>query len=67
MKDTHYWERRRKNNEAAKRSRDARRAKVSLPIPAEGIVATEQLQLVFQLNTDFATFNAFKQFCVGTH
>lgn len=27
MKDQAYWERRRKNNEAAKRSRDARRAK----------------------------------------
>lgn len=27
LKDTAYWERRRKNNEAAKRSRDARRAK----------------------------------------
>ncbi|RWS28075.1 protein giant-like protein [Leptotrombidium deliense] len=27
MKDDAYWERRRKNNEAAKRSRDARRAK----------------------------------------
>jgi bZIP factor len=26
-KDNAYWERRRKNNEAAKRSRDARRAK----------------------------------------
>ena len=26
-KDSAYWERRRKNNEAAKRSRDARRAK----------------------------------------
>ena len=27
QKDEAYWERRRKNNEAAKRSRDARRAK----------------------------------------
>ena len=27
LKDDSYWERRRKNNEAAKRSRDTRRAK----------------------------------------
>jgi len=48
-KDGHYWERRRKNNEAAKRSRDARRAKEEEVALRASILEQENRQLRVEL------------------
>ena len=45
MKDSAYWERRRKNNEAAKRSRDARRAKEDEIAIRAALLEQENLRL----------------------
>jgi bZIP factor len=44
-KDGAYWERRRKNNEAAKRSRDARRAKEDEIAIRAALLEQENLKL----------------------
>ncbi|CAG7726606.1 unnamed protein product [Allacma fusca] len=49
MKDEAYWERRRKNNEAAKRSRDARRAKEDEIAIRAAFLEQENLKLRFEL------------------
>jgi len=57
LKDEAYWERRRKNNEAAKRSRDARRAKESEVAIRAAFLEQENLQLrveVAALKTEVA-------------
>jgi len=48
-RDTHYWERRRKNNEAAKRSRDARRAKEEEVALRASVLEQENRQLRVEL------------------
>lgn len=45
QKDDAYWERRRKNNEAAKRSRDARRAKEDEIAIRAALLEQENLKL----------------------
>lgn len=57
LKDDAYWERRRKNNEAAKRSRDARRAKENEIAIRAAFLEQENLQLrveVAALKTEVA-------------
>lgn len=49
IKDEAYWERRRKNNEAAKRSRDARRAKEDEIAIRAAFLEQENLKLRFEL------------------
>jgi bZIP factor len=49
MKDEAYWERRRKNNEAAKRSRDARRAKEDEIAIRASFLEQENLKLHFEV------------------
>ena len=49
IKDDAYWERRRKNNEAAKRSRDARRAKEDEIAIRAAFLEQENLKLRFEL------------------
>ncbi|OXA59494.1 protein giant [Folsomia candida] len=49
MKDEAYWERRRKNNEAAKRSRDARRAKEDEIAIRAAFLEQENLKLRFEV------------------
>ena len=54
-KDAAYWERRRKNNEAAKRSRDARRLKENEVAVRASYLEQENIQLkmeVVQLRTE---------------
>ncbi len=51
MKDEAYWERRRKNNEAAKRSRDARRAKEDEIAIRAAFLEQENLKLRCELST----------------
>lgn len=48
-KDQAYWERRRKNNEAAKKSRDARRAKEDEIAIRAAFLERENLQLRLEL------------------
>jgi len=48
-KDSSYWERRRKNNEAAKRSRDARRAKEDELAIRAAFLEQENVQLKCEL------------------
>ncbi|XP_078038750.1 LOW QUALITY PROTEIN: transcription factor giant [Augochlora pura] len=48
-KDAAYWERRRKNNEAAKRSRDARRAKEDEIAIRAAFLEQENMKLKFEL------------------
>lgn len=48
-KDAAYWERRRKNNEAAKRSRDARRAKEDEIAIRAAFLEQENLRLKYEL------------------
>ncbi|XP_031830498.1 transcription factor giant [Nomia melanderi] len=48
-KDAAYWERRRKNNEAAKRSRDARRAKEDEIAIRAAFLEQENLKLKYEL------------------
>lgn len=48
-KDTAYWERRKKNNEAAKRSRDARRAKEDEIAIRAAFLEQENLKLKYEL------------------
>ncbi|CAH1404659.1 unnamed protein product [Nezara viridula] len=48
-KDAAYWERRRKNNEAAKRSRDARRAKEDEIAIRAAFLEQENLKLKYQI------------------
>lgn len=50
-KDSAYWERRRKNNEAAKRSRDARRAKEDEIAIRAAFLEQENLKLKYELVT----------------
>lgn len=57
-KDESYWERRRKNNEAAKRSRDARRAKEDEIAIRAAYLEQENLKLRIQL----AALNSGKMF-----
>lgn len=47
--DPHYWEKRRKNNEAAKRSRDARKAKEDEIAIRCAFLEQENLQLKFRI------------------
>jgi hypothetical protein len=57
LKDEAYWERRRKNNEAAKRSRDARRAKEDEIAIRAAFLEQENLKLrveIAQLKTETA-------------
>jgi hypothetical protein len=57
LKDDAYWERRRKNNEAAKRSRDARRAKEYEVAIRATILEQENLKLrveIASLKTELA-------------
>ena len=57
LKDEAYWERRRKNNEAAKRSRDARRAKEYEVAIRATILEQENLKLrveIASLKTELA-------------
>ncbi|XP_033106377.1 uncharacterized protein LOC117108471 isoform X2 [Anneissia japonica] len=49
MKDETYWERRRKNNEAAKRSRDARRAKEDQIAIRAALLEQENMRLRIEL------------------
>jgi len=49
LKDEAYWERRRKNNEAAKRSRDARRAKEMEIALRAALLEQENLKLRFEV------------------
>lgn len=49
IKDEAYWERRRKNNEAAKRSRDARRAKEDEIAIRAAFLEQENLKLRFEV------------------
>uniref|UniRef100_T1JLS6 BZIP domain-containing protein n=2 Tax=Strigamia maritima TaxID=126957 RepID=T1JLS6_STRMM len=51
LKDDAYWERRRKNNEAAKRSRDARRAKEDEIAIRAAYLEQENLRLKVELAT----------------
>lgn len=51
MKDQAYWERRRKNNEAAKRSRDARRAKEEEIAIRGAFLEQENMKLRAELST----------------
>lgn len=48
-KDSAYWERRRKNNEAAKRSRDARRAKEDEIAIRAAFLEQENVKLKYEL------------------
>ena len=48
-KDAAYWERRRKNNEAAKRSRDARRLKENEVAVRASYLEQENIQLKMEL------------------
>ena len=48
-KDAAYWERRRKNNEAAKRSRDARRMKENEVAVRASFLEQENIQLKMEL------------------
>lgn len=48
-KDAAYWERRRKNNEAAKRSRDARRAKEDEIAIRAAFLEQENMKLKYEL------------------
>lgn len=48
-KDSAYWERRRKNNEAAKRSRDARRAKEDEIAIRAAFLEQENMKLKYEL------------------
>jgi len=50
LKDDSYWNRRRKNNEAAKKSRDAKRAKDLVTAKRAVILENENSQLKSQLN-----------------
>lgn len=50
MKDEAYWERRRKNNEAAKRSRDARRAKEDEIAIRAAFLERENISLRYELS-----------------
>ena len=50
MKDLAYWERRRKNNEAAKRSRDARRAKEDQIAIRAALLEQENIRLKIEVN-----------------
>lgn len=50
IKDEAYWERRRKNNEAAKRSRDARRAKEDEIALRAAILEQENMKLRLELS-----------------
>jgi bZIP factor len=50
IKDDAYWERRRKNNEAAKRSRDARRAKEDEIALRAAILEQENMKLRLELS-----------------
>lgn len=49
LKDEAYWERRRKNNEAAKRSRDSRRAKEDEIAMRAALLERENMQLRIQV------------------
>jgi bZIP factor len=49
VKDAAYWERRRKNNEAAKRSRDARRAKEDEIAIRAAFLEQENLKLKYEV------------------
>lgn len=51
IKDQAYWERRRKNNEAAKRSRDARRAKEEEIAIRGAFLEQENMKLRAELST----------------
>lgn len=51
VKDEAYWERRRKNNEAAKRSRDARRAKEEEIAIRGAFLEQENMKLRAELST----------------
>jgi len=50
LKDDSYWVRRRKNNEAAKKSRDAKRAKDLVTAKRAAILENENSQLKLQVN-----------------
>lgn len=50
MKDDKYWARRRKNNMAAKRSRDARRVKENQIAMRAAFLEKEVVSALFQLN-----------------
>lgn len=50
-KDASYWEKRRKNNEAAKRSRDARRAKEDEIAIRAAFLEQENLKLKYEVVT----------------
>lgn len=51
MKDDKYWARRRKNNMAAKRSRDARRVKENQIAMRAAFLEKEVVSALFQLKT----------------
>lgn len=51
LKDSAYWERRRRNNAAAKRSRDARRAKEDETAVRAALLEQENFQLRIETNT----------------
>ena len=52
MKDDKYWARRRKNNMAAKRSRDARRVKENQIAMRASFLEKEVVSALFQLKTN---------------
>lgn len=60
-KDSAYWERRRKNNEAAKRSRDARRAKEDEIALRAAYLETQNAQLLYELAKTRAELTLLRQ------
>lgn len=60
-KDSAYWERRRKNNEAAKRSRDARRAKEDEIAIRAAFLEQENSRLVYEVAKLRAELNLLRQ------
>ena len=64
-KDGAYWERRRKNNEAAKRSRDARRQKEQQIAIRAQLLEQENIHLKFELSQLRAENTQIReQFCL---
>ncbi|KAI3381907.1 hypothetical protein SNEBB_010206 [Seison nebaliae] len=64
-KDELYWERRRKNNEAAKRSRDARRMKEDEIALRAAILEQENLRLKVELKTLQQEFGRLKNLLIS--
>nr|ACZ94038.1 giant [Oncopeltus fasciatus] len=65
-KDAAYWERRRKNNEAAKRSRDARRAKEDEIAIRAAFLEQENLKLKYQIAAITEEYNHMRRMFYDT-